>query len=48
VCQTGTRSQLAAAKLRAAGFTRVVHVDGGTNAWAMAGLPVLRSSPVHN
>jgi glyoxylase-like metal-dependent hydrolase (beta-lactamase superfamily II)/rhodanese-related sulfurtransferase len=42
VCQTGTRSQLAAASLRSAGFTRVVHVDGGTNAWAMAGLPVVR------
>jgi glyoxylase-like metal-dependent hydrolase (beta-lactamase superfamily II)/rhodanese-related sulfurtransferase len=46
VCQTGTRSQLAAATLRSAGFTQVVHVDGGTNAWAMAGLPVVRGSPV--
>lgn len=46
VCQTGTRSQLAAAALRSAGFARVVHVDGGTNAWAMAGLPVVRRSPV--
>lgn len=46
VCQTGTRSQLAAARLRAAGFERVVHVDGGTNAWAMAGLPVVRGTPV--
>ena len=45
VCQTGTRSQLAAATLRSAGFTRVVHVDGGTNAWAMAGLPVVRGAP---
>jgi glyoxylase-like metal-dependent hydrolase (beta-lactamase superfamily II)/rhodanese-related sulfurtransferase len=42
VCQTGTRSQFAAAELRAAGFRRVVHVDGGTNAWALAGLPVAR------
>jgi sulfur dioxygenase len=46
VCQTGTRSQLAAAKLRAAGFRRVVHVDGGTNAWTVAGLPVIRGNPV--
>ena len=46
VCQTGTRSQLAAAALRSAGFTRVVHVDGGTNAWAMAGLPLVRGTPV--
>ena len=45
VCQTGTRSQFAAAELRAAGFRRVVHVDGGTNAWAVAGLPVARGSP---
>ena len=42
VCQTGTRSQFAAAELRAAGFRRVVHVDGGTNAWTVAGLPVAR------
>src|SRR5438045_3901272 len=44
VCQTGTRSQFAAAELRAAGFRRVVHVDGGTNAWTVAGLPVARGS----
>ena len=45
VCQTGTRSQFAAAELRAAGFHRVVHVDGGTNAWTVAGLPVARGGP---
>jgi sulfur dioxygenase len=42
VCQTGTRSQLAASALRTAGFQRIVHVDGGTNAWLVAGLPVER------
>lgn len=42
LCQTGTRSQLAAERLRSAGFTQVVHVDGGTNAWTAAGLPVVR------
>jgi glyoxylase-like metal-dependent hydrolase (beta-lactamase superfamily II)/rhodanese-related sulfurtransferase len=42
LCQTGTRSQIAADRLRAAGFTRVVHVDGGTNAWVAQGLPVER------
>jgi glyoxylase-like metal-dependent hydrolase (beta-lactamase superfamily II)/rhodanese-related sulfurtransferase len=46
VCQTGMRSQFAAAELRAAGFSRVVHVDGGTNAWTVAGLPVARGGPV--
>lgn len=44
VCQTGTRSQLVANALQAAGFSRVVHVDGGTNAWVAAGLPVETSS----
>ncbi|HWT86858.1 MAG TPA: rhodanese-like domain-containing protein, partial [Myxococcales bacterium] len=48
VCQTGTRSQFAAAELRAAGFSRVVHVDGGTNAWAVAGLPVERGGPARS
>jgi sulfur dioxygenase len=42
ICQTGTRSQLAAARLREAGLARVVHVDGGTNAWRTAGLPLVR------
>jgi sulfur dioxygenase len=42
MCQTGTRSQLAADRLRAAGFSNVVHVDGGTNAWIAAGLSVIR------
>ena len=44
ICQTGTRSQFAASELRAAGFRNVVHVDGGTNAWQSAGLPVKRST----
>ncbi len=43
ICQTGTRSQMAVAKLRAAGVQDVVHVDGGTNAWTAAGLPVQQS-----
>jgi glyoxylase-like metal-dependent hydrolase (beta-lactamase superfamily II)/rhodanese-related sulfurtransferase len=40
ICQTGTRSQLAASKLRSAGMQRVIHVDGGTNAWVSGGFPV--------
>ena len=42
ICQPGTRSQLATERLRAAGMTHVVHVDGGTNAWRMAGLPLAK------
>ena len=40
ICQTGTRSQLAASKLRRAGMQQVIHVDGGTNAWVSGGFPV--------
>ena len=42
ICQTGTRSQMAADRLRAAGLVQVIHVDGGTNAWQAAGLPVVQ------
>ena len=42
ICQTGTRSQIAADRLRAAGLSHVVHVDGGTNAWQAAGMPVVQ------
>ncbi len=42
ICQVGRRSQAAAATLQAAGFTRVRSVDGGTGAWASAGLPLVR------
>ena len=44
ICQTGTRSQLVADMLRTAGFKRIVHVDGGTNAWVAAGLTAERSA----
>jgi glyoxylase-like metal-dependent hydrolase (beta-lactamase superfamily II)/rhodanese-related sulfurtransferase len=44
ICQTGTRSQLVADMLRTSGFQRIVHVDGGTNAWVAAGLTAERSA----
>jgi glyoxylase-like metal-dependent hydrolase (beta-lactamase superfamily II)/rhodanese-related sulfurtransferase len=44
LCQTGTRSQIAADRLRAAGFRHVVHVDGGTNAWESSGFPLERGA----
>lgn len=40
ICQIGKRSQAACEKLAAAGLTNVVNVEGGTNAWREAGLPV--------
>ena len=42
VCQGGNRSSRACEKFIAAGFENVVSVDGGTNAWDAAGLPVVR------
>ncbi|WP_428306793.1 rhodanese-like domain-containing protein [Lacipirellula sp.] len=41
ICQGGGRSRRACEQLAAKGFA-VVNVDGGTNAWVAAGLPVVR------
>ena len=40
ICKAGNRSRQACAKMIAAGFDNVVNVEGGTEAWANAGLPV--------
>jgi rhodanese-related sulfurtransferase len=42
ICQGGGRSAKACQKVINAGITNVVSVDGGTKAWANAGLPVVR------
>lgn len=42
ICRSGGRGKQACEKLRAAGLTNVVNVDGGTLAWEQAGLPVTR------
>ena len=42
ICQTGVRGKQACEKLLAAGYTNVVNVEGGTQAWARAALPVVR------
>lgn len=41
ICRSGGRSQQACEKLAKAGL-RVVNVEGGTQAWEAAGLPVVR------
>ena len=41
ICQSGGRSQKACEILSASGL-RVVNIEGGTNAWVAAGLPVVR------
>jgi rhodanese-related sulfurtransferase len=42
ICRSGGRAQKACEKFRAAGYTNVVNVEGGTQAWEQAGLPVKR------
>jgi rhodanese-related sulfurtransferase len=40
ICRSGSRSAKAANKLVEAGFTKVYTVEGGTDAWRAAGLPM--------
>jgi rhodanese-related sulfurtransferase len=42
ICRSGKRGQQACEKFAAAGFTGVVNVEGGTEAWAAHCLPVVR------
>ncbi|MCM2372916.1 rhodanese-like domain-containing protein [Aporhodopirellula aestuarii] len=42
ICKSGGRSEMACKQLMAAGYDNVVSVDGGTEAWDRAGLPVIR------
>jgi rhodanese-related sulfurtransferase len=42
ICRSGSRGQQAREKLLAAGYANVVNVEGGTQAWDEAGLPVVR------
>jgi rhodanese-related sulfurtransferase len=42
ICRSGNRARQACEKIHAAGFTNVVNVEGGTQAWDQAGLPVVR------
>lgn len=43
LCKSGVRATQAAEKLLEAGITRPVVVEGGTDAWVAAGLPVERT-----
>ena len=42
VCRSGGRSGQAISKLKAAGFTKVYHLQGGFQAWTSARKPVVR------
>lgn len=42
ICRSGGRGKQACEKLLAAGCPNIVNVEGGTQAWEQAGLPVIR------
>jgi rhodanese-related sulfurtransferase len=42
ICQAGGRGMQACEKLAKAGYSNVVNVEGGSQAWVQAGLPVVR------
>ena len=42
ICRSGSRGRRACERFHAAGFAKVVNVEGGTLAWEKAGLPVVR------
>ncbi len=42
LCKSGARARQAADRLAAVGMNNAVVVDGGTDAWVAAGLPVVR------
>ncbi|HEX3599861.1 MAG TPA: rhodanese-like domain-containing protein [Lacipirellulaceae bacterium] len=44
ICAVGGRSAWACEMMMAAGYNDVVNVEGGTQAWYLAGLPVERGS----
>jgi len=44
ICHSGMRATKACEQLKAAGIDNVVCVEGGTQAWEQAGLPVVRGT----
>ncbi len=46
ICRSGSRGRQACERLLAAGVAEVINVEGGTLAWADAGLPVVRGRPM--
>ena len=42
ICKSGSRGAKACQKFTQAGFSNVINVEGGTDAWVAAGLPVVR------
>lgn len=46
ICRSGSRAKQACEKFVKAGYSNVVNVEGGTQAWDQAGLPVVRGRKI--
>jgi rhodanese-related sulfurtransferase len=46
ICKSGSRSNKARERFAQAGFPNAVSVEGGTDAWQAAGLPVIRNRKI--
>ena len=46
ICKSGSRGRSACDKFEKAGYTDVINVDGGTDAWDQQNLPVVRGKKV--
>lgn len=46
ICRSGARGSQACQSLLGSGLSNVVNVEGGTMAWASAGLPVIRGKKI--
>jgi len=46
ICRSGSRGGQACEKFLAAGYPNIVNVEGGTQAWEQAGLPVIRGRKI--
>ena len=44
ICKSGARAAKAVERFHAAGFANVASIEGGTDAWVQAGLPVVRGA----
>ncbi len=42
ICRSGSRAARACEKMSSSGFNNAISLEGGTDAWASAGLPVVR------
>lgn len=46
ICNSGNRSQMACEKFDAMGYSQIVNVEGGIQAWQETGLPVVRGKKI--